>query len=108
MKSFETSIDIKSRQPQDAAAHTMATESLQQSIRRQLLSAAAKGTAAFEISGVLQLSTPLDVFFKDNNNQPACVSHCMHMHTLWLQPLSNAVFTICSRLEGSGYTNPFL
>ena len=50
------------------------TESLQQSIGRQLLSAAAAGSAAFETSGVLELSQPLDVFFKDHNNQPHIVS----------------------------------
>jgi hypothetical protein len=49
--------------------------SLQMSIRKQLLSAAAAGSAAFEISGVLELSQPLDVYFKDHNNQPVCVSH---------------------------------
>jgi hypothetical protein len=49
-------------------------ESLQQALRRQMLSAAAAGSAAFEISGTLHLSKPLQLYFMDHNNQPGCVS----------------------------------
>jgi hypothetical protein len=58
------------------------TESLQQSIRRQLMSAAAAGSAAFEISGVLELSQPLDVYFTDKDNKCGCVSPCMQQPRL--------------------------
>jgi hypothetical protein len=50
-------------------------ESLQQTLRRQLLSAASAGSAAFEVSGFLKLSNPLEVYFKDHNNQLCTVSH---------------------------------
>ena len=49
-------------------------KSLQQTLRRQLLSSAAAGSAAFEISGVLELSNSLEVYFKDHNNQLGTVS----------------------------------
>lgn len=49
-------------------------ESLQQILRRDLLAKAAAGSAAFETSGVLPLSKPLEVYFKGHNNQPGCVS----------------------------------
>mgnify|MGYP001807030883 CR=1 FL=1 len=50
-------------------------EDPQQSARKQLLSSAAAGSAAFEISGVLELSEPLEVYFKDHNNKLGTVSH---------------------------------
>jgi hypothetical protein len=50
------------------------TESLQQVVRRQLLSAAAAGPATFEISGVLELPQPLEVYFMDQDDKPVCVS----------------------------------
>lgn len=58
-------------------------------MRRQVLSAAAAGSAAFETSGVLQLSKPLEVFFKDNNNQTRIVSG-PRMHQVLL-PFAAAV-----------------
>lgn len=66
-------------------------ESLQETLRRQRLSAAAAGSAAFEISGVLELSKPLEVFFQ-GQQQPAPLCELPRMH----QPgLLTAAAVVC-------------